>query len=161
MLQPCIDRQADVAMALADGSRVRVIGLVTVAEKRQHLAIVTPLQRHTPALSVGGHHDGGVVVEPAQRRLLVPFEVGGVGRAPVHPRRCIPEQMKRLAAERIASGRLIEAGPWHIDAGLAEGCGGLTRDARIACGQRQAGAIVDPYRAAASANTVKTRGFFW
>ena len=100
-LQSGVNRQPHVPRAAAQREGGRMVRLVPVAQERHDLPEVAPDRRHRPAAGADRRHDRGAIVESAQRRFGVAFDIRGVRRAPVHAARRVAQEVKSAAAQRI------------------------------------------------------------
>ncbi len=117
-----------------------MVGVVAVAEQRQQLAIVAPNRRHRG--SAGRGHDRGVVVEAAEPRVGIAFDIRRVRRAPVDAAGHVAKDVEAGAAERIAALERIGARRINRDAELRVLGARATEHVGLARRKGQAAAVV-------------------
>ena len=114
-----------------------------MSQRRDDVAVIAPNRQHRSAGRIRRLNGFRMVVEATQLIFSIALDVRRVGRAPVHARSRVSEQMERRAAERIASfaGDRTCFGQRHAELRVR-----LSRDCDhlwIVSGQRHTLAIVD------------------
>ena len=81
----------------------RMRRLASMSDERDEFPIIAANRHHRPARRVVDLDGDSVIVEAAKGVLGVALRVRRIGGGPIHASPHVAEQMKRLAAERIAA----------------------------------------------------------